>query len=578
MSRCYNKSDISYKNYGAKGITVCDEWKNNINQFIFDFKNLPGYEQWVNVPNDEKYLWHLDKDILQANKPINERQYCKSGCCIVHSNFNSRIKAKQLSNDTIGITCSNKSNTFKAIISSNRVKYHLGIFYSKIAAISFYNICAKLLPNTLINDLHDEKEMDINECLQYITPNCKLILPEGLQLPEWFLKSKQDISYGGSAFHNVRRSISGTYLAFNTITSADSILDEYTSEYAAANRVNNFFKDHNLSYPTPLSHDQIMDEKSILQYRVPNYADRRKNKKMETMLNRFQRFQNQGWIENGNGTYYKVIEIACNLNDYIDKEDFLVKIQFKETNTKIILSTSTIEMAQRCHKPILDYMRPTVLGVACLGMNNVPKQYKRLYTLWFFMIFKFYNKTDFRYKRIKIDPDWLNFATFLKDAKTLPGYDEFEKSNFDNKYTLENISLQQGIPDEEKIWSKHTSTFMLKSLVRSLSKMDRPKNRDLPMGVYHSHSTYQAKIMFNNTLTIIGHFDDPNMAGYAYDYYRHFLTGAPQLYDVDPREWQAHKSRMKPLYHLVQRQLYTLTGEDESVRRERCLRKYGIEI
>lgn len=29
ISRCYREKDIHYKAYGARGITVCDEWKND---------------------------------------------------------------------------------------------------------------------------------------------------------------------------------------------------------------------------------------------------------------------------------------------------------------------------------------------------------------------------------------------------------------------------------------------------------------------------------------------------------------------------------------------------------------------
>ena len=31
LARCYRKSNASYKNYGAKGITVCDRWRTFIN-------------------------------------------------------------------------------------------------------------------------------------------------------------------------------------------------------------------------------------------------------------------------------------------------------------------------------------------------------------------------------------------------------------------------------------------------------------------------------------------------------------------------------------------------------------------
>jgi len=34
MNRCYKKTDQDYYNYGARGITVCDEWKNDRNKFI----------------------------------------------------------------------------------------------------------------------------------------------------------------------------------------------------------------------------------------------------------------------------------------------------------------------------------------------------------------------------------------------------------------------------------------------------------------------------------------------------------------------------------------------------------------
>lgn len=44
ISRCYNKSNNRYENYGGRGIVVCDEWKNDkIKFFEWAFSN--GYAE-----------------------------------------------------------------------------------------------------------------------------------------------------------------------------------------------------------------------------------------------------------------------------------------------------------------------------------------------------------------------------------------------------------------------------------------------------------------------------------------------------------------------------------------------------
>ena len=52
MNRCYRKSNVAYKYYGGAGITVCDEWKNNYQNFL-DWSLANGWEEGL----------HLDKDI-----------------------------------------------------------------------------------------------------------------------------------------------------------------------------------------------------------------------------------------------------------------------------------------------------------------------------------------------------------------------------------------------------------------------------------------------------------------------------------------------------------------------------------
>jgi len=86
---------------------------------------------------------------------------------------------------------------------------------------------------------------------------------------------------------------------------------------------------------------------------------------------------------------------------------------------------------------------------------------------------------------------------------------------------------------------------------------------------------------FEKDVINIGAFNDPKMAAAAVDYYSQFYNGVffNGIGDsIPPSEWQAHKSGMKPLYHLEQRSLYQLTNEDEEARKARCKRLYGIDI
>lgn len=45
-ARCYRKSNEAYKNYGGRGIVVCDRWRNSFEAFFSDMGDVPakGYE------------------------------------------------------------------------------------------------------------------------------------------------------------------------------------------------------------------------------------------------------------------------------------------------------------------------------------------------------------------------------------------------------------------------------------------------------------------------------------------------------------------------------------------------------
>lgn len=56
-NRCYNPNHIYYKNYGARGITVCDEWKNSYENF-YKWACSSGYKKGLTIDridNDKGY-------------------------------------------------------------------------------------------------------------------------------------------------------------------------------------------------------------------------------------------------------------------------------------------------------------------------------------------------------------------------------------------------------------------------------------------------------------------------------------------------------------------------------------------
>lgn len=72
MSRCYNTKDVSYPNYGAKGITVCDRWY-NFSNYVDDVILLEGYnEELVKTRKLQ-----LDKDVINREAKIYSPETCK---------------------------------------------------------------------------------------------------------------------------------------------------------------------------------------------------------------------------------------------------------------------------------------------------------------------------------------------------------------------------------------------------------------------------------------------------------------------------------------------------------------------
>lgn len=53
--RCYNPNHHKYKDYGSRGITVCNEWLNSFEDFIKDMGECPDGYTLDRINNDKDY-------------------------------------------------------------------------------------------------------------------------------------------------------------------------------------------------------------------------------------------------------------------------------------------------------------------------------------------------------------------------------------------------------------------------------------------------------------------------------------------------------------------------------------------
>lgn len=111
IRRCENKNYVSYKEYGAKGVKVCEKW-HNFEYFLSEVPKIRGF-------NREKLLngeLSFDKDIYGDSK-----EYCFEKCCFVTKEENNKYKPNQ-QKCTVGI--SPNGETFEFFNQNEFAKEH----------------------------------------------------------------------------------------------------------------------------------------------------------------------------------------------------------------------------------------------------------------------------------------------------------------------------------------------------------------------------------------------------------------------------------------------------------------------
>ena len=111
--RCYNPNNKRYKNYGARGITVCEEWRENFGAFK-EWAENNGYEE--NAKRGDNTIDRIDnnKNYCPENcRWVSNKQQANNKSTNIFINYKSRTKTLAEWSEEIGL----KPDTIK-----NRIK------------------------------------------------------------------------------------------------------------------------------------------------------------------------------------------------------------------------------------------------------------------------------------------------------------------------------------------------------------------------------------------------------------------------------------------------------------------------
>ena len=143
-NRVLNPKNKSYNDYGGRGITICDEWKNDFKSF-YDWAMSNGYS-----------------DELSIDRIDNDGNYEPSNCRWTTRTIQSRNQRIPKNNTSgyKGVSFSKNSNLYRVRIFVNKKTINLGYFKTAVEGAIAYNnyIIENNLEGYVLNEIPDKKE------------------------------------------------------------------------------------------------------------------------------------------------------------------------------------------------------------------------------------------------------------------------------------------------------------------------------------------------------------------------------------------------------------------------------------
>lgn len=104
IARCEDKNNTSYRNYGGRGITICDKWRKSFSAFYSDIGDIPIGKELDRRNNNGNYELDNIRWVTQQEN-CNNRFYEDSGTFL-----------------------NKKLNKYQTEIRYNGIRYYLGLF------------------------------------------------------------------------------------------------------------------------------------------------------------------------------------------------------------------------------------------------------------------------------------------------------------------------------------------------------------------------------------------------------------------------------------------------------------------